>query len=148
MLDRDNSTNQTNENTHEFPTLIRQLENETSVIRDEILSYAKICEFNNIPDPALLEQKGIEYDRISNDLRIAQDLRERREKLSNELEKQNNQYQDLDSRLESEKDEQALIMQEWEIWLSRYDLDPALSPESILEIFSTIKTCYDKQKTI
>ena len=148
VLDRDDSTNQTNEKTHEFPTLIRQLENETSVIRNEILSYAKICEFYDIPDPTLLEQKDVELNRIANDLRIAKDLSERREKLSNELEKLNNQYQDLDSRLKAEEDEHVQIMQEWKSWLSRYDLDPALSPESILEIFSTIKTCYDKQKTI
>ena len=147
-LQRDDTTTQTNEKTREFPDLIKQLENEISAARNEILKYAKICEFHDIPDPALLEQKDKELNEIANDLRIVQELSERRNKLSNELVEQKNQYSDLDSRLKAEEDKQAQIIQKWESWLSRYDLDPALSPESILEIFSTIKTCYDKQKSI
>ena len=40
------------------------------------------------------------------------------------------------------------LYNEWKDWLSTYDLSTNLSTESVLEIFSTIKACYDKQKTI
>ncbi len=134
--------------TQNFSDLIEQAKSEKDAIRVEMLTYSRLCGFNDIPDPILLEKKGTELESITNDLRIIEELKGQREKLSNELGKLNDQCKSLENRLKTEKAEKDRIFNEWKDWLSKYDLDPTFSPESILKIFSTIRTCYDKQNTI
>ncbi|HPS89637.1 MAG TPA: hypothetical protein PLC35_06665, partial [Methanosarcina vacuolata] len=40
------------------------------------------------------------------------------------------------------------LAEKWTGWLGTYGLDPSLSVESVLEIFSVIRTCFDKQRAI
>lgn len=129
-------------------SLKQQLETEIKSLNIEMLSDAYSCGFNEIPQPELREQK---YDDLQVDktkLKTISDLRVDREGLLKEKKKLDEQVAELREKLADEETRLSNMYREWENWLSNYDLDPNLSPESILEIFSTIKTCYEKQKTI
>lgn len=126
----------------------QQLETEIESLNKEMLNFANLCGFNEIPQPELREQK---YDDLQGDktkLKTVSDLRADQEGLLKEKKKLDEQVAELREKLADEETTLSKMYHEWENWLSNYDLDSNLSPESILEIFSTIKTCYLKQKTI
>ncbi|HYN44435.1 MAG TPA: AAA family ATPase [Candidatus Limnocylindrales bacterium] len=136
------------EKTPDISTLKDQAIKEKDALKTEMIAYSKSCGFIDIPDPIMLEQKASELDTIGKNLRNIEDLNQRREELSDDIGETNARFSELDMRLKFEESERERIFNEWKDWLSKYDLDSSLSPEIILEIFLTIKACYDKQKTI
>ena len=126
----------------------QQLETEIKSLNKEMLIDANLCGFNEIPQPELWEQKYDDLQGVSTKLKTVSDLRVDREGLLKEKKKLDEKVAELKEKLADEETRLSGMHREWENWLSKYDLDSNLSPESILEIFSTIKTCYVKQKTI
>jgi uncharacterized protein YhaN len=145
---KDLSNDMNHEKTQDISTLKDQVIKEKDALRTEMITYSKSCGFIDIPEPIMLEQKANELDTVGKNLTSIEDLNQRREKLSDDLKETNDKFNKLDIRLKFEESERDRIFNEWKEWLSKYDLDSSLSPEIILEIFLTIKACYDKQKTI
>ena len=131
-----------------YSGIIRQRNDDIDLLNNEMLTYAKQCSFDEIPDLDLLDQKYEELRDNSNKMNSLAELNDKREKLSIELNGINQQNADLKNKCDIENKKRTDIFNEWKDWLSVYGLSPDLSPESIIEIFSTIKACYDKQKAI
>lgn len=73
---------------------------------------------------------------------------ERVRKLEAESEGLNRKKEELETRLLEETKARDALAEKWTGWLGTYGLDPSLSVESVLEIFSVIRTCFDKQRAI
>lgn len=131
-----------------YSGIIQQLNDDIYLMNNEMLTYAKQCSFDKIPDLDLLDQKYEELRDNANKMESLSELNDKREELSIELNGLNKQSDDLKNECDIENKKRTEIYNEWKDWLSAYGLSPDLSPESIIEIFSTIRACYDKQKAI
>jgi len=132
----------------ESSSLKQQLVDDIESLSKEMLTYAQLVGFNETPQPDMLDQK---YDSLKNDgvkLSAVSDIKTTLKKLLKGKEKLDGQLNEINGRKADEDVKLSSMKQEWKNWLSEYDLDTNLSPDSILEIFSTIKTCYEKQKMI
>ena len=132
----------------ESSSLKQQIVNDIESLNKEMLTYAQLVGFNEVPQPEMLDQK---YDSLQKDvvkLSAVSDIQTTLIKLLNDKEKLDVQLKEINGKKADKDTTLSNMKQEWKNWLSGYDLDTNLSPESILQIFSTIKTCYEKQKTI
>lgn len=125
-----------------------KLSGEIASLKADMKNRAKKCGFEDIPDPSLREQKANELQKAMVDLKTADELHQREEKLRKKLEKLNEAYKDLESGLRAGEKRQEEVLQEWKDWLSSSGFSPKLSPEHVLELLSEIRTCLEKQKTI
>lgn len=89
-----------------------------------------------------------EIAKLREDVSFAFNQAERVRKLEVESEDLNRKKQELEARLQEEKRVRETISEKWNNWLETYGLDPSLSVESMLEIFSVIRTCFDRQRAI
>jgi uncharacterized protein YhaN len=129
-------------------TLKKQLEVEISTIRNDMLAQAKVCDFPQIPDPILLEQKAEELENLSSSLKNINDLKERKNKLEKALKELNLKCSALKVDFDNENNKQKKLLDEWTRWLVSYRLEPSILPGTVLDIFSTIGTCFEIQKSI
>jgi uncharacterized protein YhaN len=129
-------------------TLKNQLEVEISKIKEDMLAQAKLCNFSQIPDSVLLEQRAEELQNISSNLKDVKDLKERKDKLEKGLNELKLTYSSLKEDFDKETNKWKKLLGEWTNLLTSYELDPSLSPGTVLDIFSTINTCFEKQKSI
>ncbi|MCD4844613.1 MAG: AAA family ATPase [Methanosarcinales archaeon] len=134
--------------TRDFSNLKQQLIDEISSLKDLMQNYANSCGFDIIPEPALLEKRDMELQETAYALKDLSGLQDECGKLSKKRDKLIQDSAELKETLNNKQQSLLRIDTQWKEWLLSYDLDPTLSPESILEIFSTIKSCYEKQKTI
>lgn len=121
---------------------------EISALKASMKARAKKCGFEDIPDPSVREQKADELQRAMVELKTAWELRQREEKLQKKLDKLNSNYIELKETIRAQEANQEEIFQEWKAWLISSGLSPELSPEHVLEIFSAIRACLEKQKNI
>ena len=126
----------------------QQLMTEIESLNKEMLTSAQLVGFSEIPQPEMLDQKYESIQNIVVKLNAVSDIQATQKKLLRDKTKLDEQAKEVSGKQADEEAKLSHMHQEWKNWLSEYDLDTNLSPESILEIFSTIKTCYEKQKTI
>lgn len=125
-----------------------KLSGEIASLKADMKSRAKKCGFEDIPDPSLREQKANELQKSMVDLKTADELHQREEKLRKKLDKLNEAYMGLESYLREGEKRQEEVLQEWKEWLSSSGLSPKLSPEHVLELLSEIRACLEKQKNV
>lgn len=89
-----------------------------------------------------------EIAKLREDVSFAFNQAERVRKLEAESEGLNCKKEELEVRLLEEKKAHDALSEKWTGWLGTYGLDPSLSVESVLEIFSVIRTCFDRQRAI
>lgn len=132
----------------ESSSLKQQLVTDIESLSKEMITYAQLVGFNEIPLPEMLDQKYESLQKVVVKLSAVSDIQATQKKLLKDKTKLDEQLKEINGKKADEEAKLFSMKQEWKNWLSEYDLDTNLSPESILEIFSTIKTCYEKQKTI
>ena len=128
--------------------LKEQLSKELAALKEEMKVWAKKCGFEEIPDPSVLERKANELQNSKEELRAAGELRLQQDKLQKKLDRLTSSYSSLENACRLELTKQEKTLQEWRDWLVSLGLSPALSPEHVLEIFSSIRTCLEKQKSV
>ncbi|MDQ1254171.1 MAG: hypothetical protein QG646_3397, partial [Euryarchaeota archaeon] len=128
--------------------LKEQLSKELAALKDEMKVWAKKCGFEEIPDPSVLERKANELQNSKEELKAAGELRLQQDKLQKKLDRLASSYSSLENACRLELTKQEKTLQEWRDWLVSLGLNPALSPEHVLEIFSSIRTCLEKQKSV
>ncbi|MCC4765363.1 AAA family ATPase [Methanosarcina sp. DH1] len=89
-----------------------------------------------------------EIAKLREDVSFAFNQAERVRKLEAESEGLNRKKEELETRLLEEIKARDALAEKWTGWLGTYGLDPSLSVESVLEIFSVIRTCFDRQRAI
>ncbi|WP_094228149.1 AAA family ATPase [Methanolobus psychrotolerans] len=55
------------------------------------------------------------------------------------------QLEVLDAYLKEKEAERGVVLEKWHEWLAKYDLSSEMTPESIIDIFAGIKSCYEIQ---
>jgi uncharacterized protein YhaN len=131
-----------------YSNIEQQLVDEITSLKDQMQNYANSCGFDNIPEPTLLEMRDMELQETAYSIKELSGLQDECNKLLRKRDELAKESEELKKTLYNKQQSLLSIDTEWKEWLLSYDLDPTLSPESILEIFSTIKSCYEKQKTI
>ncbi|AKB75206.1 DNA double-strand break repair Rad50 ATPase [Methanosarcina lacustris Z-7289] len=89
-----------------------------------------------------------EIAKLREDVSFASNQAERMRILEVESEDLNRKKEELKARLLEERTQRDTLSEKWTLWLGAYGLDPSLSVESVLEIFSVIRTCFDRQRAI
>jgi len=125
-----------------------KLESSLQKIKSEILSNAQICEFEDIPDPQLIENKDSELRAASENLLKLNELKKQQETLDQKLGKLSEEANTVKKKLGALRKEEEKAQKEWENWLTEKGLDLELTPEGTIDIFATIKTCIEKKKSI
>ena len=110
---------------------------------EEALGVLKACE-----RPVLGSALESEIAKLREDVSFASNQAERVRKLEVESEGLNRKKEELEARLLEEKTALDALSEKWTLWLGAYGLDTSLSVESVLEIFSVIRTCFDRQRAI
>ncbi len=136
------------QNSQKTHTLKKQLEDEISKIKKDMLAQAKLCDFSQIPDSVLLEQRAEELQNLSSSLKNVNELKQRKDKLEKDLNELKLIYSSLKEDFDNETNKRKKLLDEWTNLLTSYKLDPSLLPGTVLDIFSTIDTCFEKQKSI
>jgi len=126
----------------------KKLELGLQEIKSEMLSNARICEFEDIPDPQLIENKESELHAASENILKINELKKQEETLSEKLGKLSEAANTIKRKLETLRKEEENAQREWKNWLTERGLDSELTPEGTIDIFATIKTCIEKKKSI
>ena len=126
----------------------KKFESELQKIKSGMLSNAEICEFDDIPDPQLIENKDSELQTASENLLKLKELKKQHETLEQKLEKLIEERDTVKKKLEElgKKDDEA--QKEWKNWLTARELDSELTPEGTIDIFATVKACIEKKRLI
>ncbi|MEA2074379.1 MAG: AAA family ATPase [Euryarchaeota archaeon] len=126
----------------------KKLESELQKIKNEMLSNAQICEFEDIPDPQLIENKDSELQTASENLLKLNELKKQEETLGKKLGKLSGEANTVKKKLEALRKEEEKVQTKWKNWLIESGLDTELTPEGTIDIFATIKTCVEKKNSI
>jgi uncharacterized protein YhaN len=126
----------------------KKLELELQKIKIEMLLNAQICEFEDIPDPQLIENKDSELQVASENILKLNELKKQQETLEHKLGKLSEEENTVKRKLEALRKEEEKAQKEWKNWLTERGLDSELTPEGTIDIFATIKTCFEKKKSI
>lgn len=129
-------------------SLKEQLSKELTLLKENMKIKANRCGFEEIPDPSVLERRAEELQNLKEELRTASELKMQQQKLKTKLDRLNSTYSSLEDAFNTEQRRQEELLLEWKQKLVSFKLNPALSPENVLEIFSSIRTGLEKQKTI
>jgi len=125
-----------------------KLSREIGALKADMKIRAKKCGFEDIPDPSRREQKADELQRVMVELKTAEELRQREEKLQKKLEELNVSYKGLEGTLQTGEARNKEFLQKWEEWLVSSGFGQELSPEHVLDLLSTIRACLEKQKSV
>ena len=142
------SSNENLQQNKESSSLKQQLVTDIELLSKEMLTYAQLVGFDEMPLPEILDQKYESLQKVAVKLSAVLDIQATQKKLLKSKMKLDERLKEINVKKADEDAKLSTMEQEWKNWLSKYDLETNLSPESILEIFSTIKTCYEKQKMI
>lgn len=126
----------------------KKLESGLQKIKSEMLSNAQICDFGDIPDPQLIENKDSELRAASENQLKLNELKKQQEMLDQKLGKLSEEANTVKKKLEALRKEEEKAQREWRNWLTEKGLDLELTPEGTIDIFATIKTCIEKKKSI
>jgi uncharacterized protein YhaN len=126
----------------------KKLESELQKIKDEMRSNAQICEFENIPDPQLIENKDSELQAASENVLKFKESKKQQETLDKKLDKVSDEERTIKGKFEELKKKEEKTLSEWKKWLTEKGLLPDLTPEGTIDIFASIKTCIEKKRSI
>lgn len=126
----------------------KKLETVLQKIKSEMLSNAQVCEFEDIPDPQLIENKDSELQVASENLLKVNELKKQQETLDQKLGKLSEEANTVKKKLEALRKEEEEAQKEWENWLTKKGLASELTPEGTIDIFATIKTCIEKRRSV
>lgn len=126
----------------------KKLETVLQKIKSEMLSNAQVCEFEDIPDPQLIENKDSELQVASGNLLKVNELKKQQETLDQKLGKLSEEANTVKKKLEALRKEEEEAQKEWENWLTKKGLASELTPEGTIDIFATIKTCIEKRRSV
>ncbi|MFW6047154.1 MAG: ATP-binding protein, partial [Candidatus Woesearchaeota archaeon] len=132
----------------DFKTYIKNIEDEIDELRNNIIGQASIFGFEEIPDISWVEQKDRELQDKSENLKKFNNLKNNEGELLTELEELRESYNfkfESKQKLEAAKED---FYKNWGEWLASNNLDPSLSPSGLINIYSLISTCYEKQSFI
>lgn len=126
----------------------KKLETVLQKIKSEMLSNAQVCEFEDFPDPQLIENKDSELQVASENLLKVNELKKQQETLDQKLGKLSEEANTVKKKLEALRKEEEEAQKEWENWLTKKGLASELTPEGTIDIFATIKTCIEKRRSV
>lgn len=126
----------------------KKLETVLQKIKSAMLSNAQVCEFEDIPDPQLIENKDSELQVASENLLKVNELKKQQETLDQKLGKLSEEANTVKKKLEALRKEEEEAQKEWENWLTKKGLASELTPEGTIDIFATIKTCIEKRRSV
>jgi len=127
---------------------INILEKEISRLEKEVLSYAKMLGFNDIPEIGQVETKDSEIQEMIRYIDKYNELGTQKKKIDKKIKEHNNDLETIRKRLKELEEKEKELIEKWRTWLKDKDLDPELSPEGVIDIFSTIKICKDKKRSL
>jgi uncharacterized protein YhaN len=145
---KDKETEDLMEKSKDLSERRKMLEFELGKIKSGMLSNAQICGFENIPDPILIEGKDSELQTVSANLLKLNDLKKQRGKLDQNLKKPSEEENIVKRRLNELRKDEENARKEWKDWLTEKGLELELTPEGVIDIFATIKTCIEKKKSV
>nr|WP_321497734.1 AAA family ATPase [uncultured Methanolobus sp.] len=148
------------EDIHDKLALIREAKEKQTVIAElnsQVLSYElsitefeedatkliKICNYDASDrslDLAIIKLRD-EVDAESAKSGKAEQVKMDREDLEKQLDV-------LDADLKEKRAERDKVLEKWHEWLAKYDLSSEMTTESIIDIFTAIKSCYELQDKI
>ena len=126
----------------------KKLETVLQKIKSEMLSNAQVCEFEDIPDPQLIENKDSELQVASENMLKVNELKKQQETLDQKLGKLSEEANTVKEKLEAVRKEEEEAQKEWKNWLTRKGLESELTPEGTIDIFVTMKTCIEKKRSV
>ena len=126
----------------------KKLETVLQKIKSEMLSNAQVCEFEDFPDPQLIENKDSELQLSFENLLKVNELKKQQETLDQKLGKLSEETNTVKKKLEALRKEEEEAQKEWENWLNKKGLASELTPEGTIDIFATIKTCIEKRRSV
>lgn len=124
------------------------LEHELQEIKTEMLSDAKVCDFESIPDPQIIERKDTELQIASEGRVKINEWMSKKASLYLKLEELTDKKDALSEKLEDFKEKEKKIQKKWEDWLTDRGLNSELTPEGAIDSFAMIKTCMEKKISI
>jgi len=130
-------------NVKELEKQVKLKEAAVKKYEEEVLSILESC---GKPISGIILES--EIAKLREDVSFAFNQAERVRKLEVESEGLNRKKEELEARLLEEKKVHNALSEKWTRWLGAYGLDPSLSVESVLEIFSVIGRCFDRQRAI
>ena len=130
-------------NVKELEKQVKLKEAAVKKYEEETLSVLEAC-----GRPVLGIALESEIAKLREDVSFAFNQAERMRTLEVESESLDRKKEELEARLLEERTERDALSEKWTLWLGAYGLDTSLSVESVLEIFSVIRTCFDRQRAI
>jgi len=100
----------------------KKLETELQKIKSEMLSNAQVCDFEDIPDPQLIENKDSELQVASENMLKVNELRKQQETLNQKLGKLRDEANTVKKKLEALRKEEEKAQTEWKNWLTKRGL--------------------------
>lgn len=148
------------EGIHDKFTLIREGKDKHADIK-ELHSHIILCErsISEFEEEAenLLEICNYDISERSLDLAIIK-LRDeadaeyaisgKTEQLKKDREELERQLEELNAALKEKREDRNRVLEKWHQWLAKYDLSSEMTTESIIDIFTAIKSCYEIQDKI
>ncbi len=118
---------------------------EIQKIKDEILSTLKICGFETIPEPDVVENMDSEIRKASINLLKLSELKKQREKLEQNIKKLSEEMNAVKVEVEVLRNQKDKMQKEWENILTGMGLSPSLTMDGVNDMFAVVKTCIDKK---
>jgi len=140
--------NNLNKKNIEFSQKREKIENELNVLKVAMLDNAKLCGFDSIPNSQLIENKAQDLQTIHERILQLNEVVRQKEDLQQELK----YYIDKSDKLRIQKDnlqkKEVEKNHAWGKWLIENGFNTNMTPDSIIELFTAIKTGIDKKKSI
>ncbi len=127
---------------------INTQEKEISRLEKEVLSYAKVLGFNDIPEIGQVETKDSEIQEVIRYIDKYNEVEAQKKKIDKKIKEHKNDLETIRKRLKELEEKEKGLIEKWRSWLRDKGLDPELSPEGVIDIFSTIKICKDKKRSL
>jgi len=124
----------------------KALEFELQKTRNEILTHAQICGFEDIPDSRQIEDKDSELRAADTSRLQLDELNNQGKELALKFKQHDGELEILDDKLQALKQRNDRAIRAWKDWLIEKGLEPELSPDGVIDIFATVKTCIEKKK--
>ncbi|MBN2246227.1 MAG: AAA family ATPase [Candidatus Aminicenantes bacterium] len=127
---------------------IHQLREKVKSIRGEILKEAEKCGFDRIPTPELMEELDIDLQGKIEAIHSYNEKQREIKKLENELNQLKSEHEKVEQQSKKLRQDHMSIQEDWDSWLIDSGLDKGLSPEGVMEIFTSIKAVQEQLKNI
>ncbi len=127
---------------------IHQLREKIKSFRGEILKEAEKCGFDRIPAPEQMEELDIDLQERLQAIRSYNEKQKEINKLENELDQLRSEHDRIERHSKKLRQDYAKIQEDWDSWLVDSGLDKGMSPEGVMEIFTSIKAVKEQLKNI